>query len=50
MAMQAQTTISEGPACRLAGISRTVLSYQQSETAATVALRARLVELAAERR
>lgn len=50
MAMQAQTTISERRACRLVGISRTVLNYQPSETADTVALRARLVELAAERR
>lgn len=50
MAMQAQTKISERRACRLVGISRTVLHYQPVESANTVALRTRLVELAAERR
>jgi putative transposase len=50
MAMQQHTEISERRACRLVGVSRSVLHYCPDEAADTVALRARLVELAAQRR
>jgi putative transposase len=48
--MRAKTGISERRACELIGLSRTVLHYGQRTSPHTVALRARIVALAAERR
>jgi putative transposase len=48
--MRAKHPISERSACRLVGISRTVLHYQGAAQPLNVELRGRLVELAGERR
>jgi len=48
--MRAETAISERQACRLVGIYRSTLRYQVRQTVETQALRARIVELAQERR
>jgi putative transposase len=50
MAMQEETGISQRRACRLVGISRTVLAYQPKANPANEAIRERMIELAAERR
>ena len=50
MAMQEVTGISQRRACRLVGISRTVLAYQPTANPANEAIKARMIELAAERR
>ena len=48
--MREQTAISERRACRLVGLSRTVLHYEPLPQADNVQLQQRMVELAAERR
>ena len=48
--MRKQTSVSVRRACRLAGISRTVLGYQPTADPSNAALGQRLVELASERR
>jgi len=48
--MQAETRISQRRACRLAGISRSVLSYRPRVTEDNQALTARIISLAQERR
>lgn len=48
--MREKTPISERQACRLVGISRSVLSYQSKSDPANARLSARIGELAAERR
>lgn len=48
--MRKASTISERRACRLVGLSRTVLHYQSSIDAADAVLEQRLVELAHQRR
>ena len=48
--MREQTAISERRACQLVGLSRTVLHYEAKVEPANEHLRARLVELAGERR
>jgi putative transposase len=50
MAMSARTEISERRACRLVGISRTVLHYEPKMSEDNVVLEERIRELAAERR
>jgi len=48
--MRAETAISERQACRLVGIYRSTLRYESQQAEETQALRARIVELAQERR
>lgn len=48
--MREKTPISERRACRLVGISRSVLAYQSKSDAANAGLSVRIGELAAERR
>jgi putative transposase len=48
--MRAKTGISERRACRLVGLSRTVLHYEAQRPHLDSELRARLVDLAQERR
>jgi putative transposase len=48
--MQEKTGISQRRACRLVGLSRTVLAYEPKVSLANEALRQRMVELAGERR
>lgn len=48
--MQEETAISLRRACRLVGISRTVLAYQPKANPANEAIKERMIELAAERR
>jgi putative transposase len=48
--MQEKTPISERRACRLVGLSRTVLHYEPKQQPGNVQLKSRLVELAGERR
>ena len=48
--MQEETPISQRRACRLVGLSRSVLSYHSEKQGDDLALKARLVELANERR
>ena len=48
--MQEKTQISERRACRLVGLSRTVLAYQPASNPMNEALTKRMVELATERR
>jgi putative transposase len=48
--MRAKTGISERRACRLMGISRTVLHYRPGQDADGERLRCRITDLAAERR
>jgi putative transposase len=48
--MQEETSISQRRACRLVGVSRTVLNYEAKTDPANQALTGRMVELAAERR
>lgn len=48
--MREQTAISERRACRLVGLSRTVLHYEPLSQADNVQLQQRMIELAAERR
>jgi putative transposase len=50
MAVQEESAISLRRACRLVGISRTVLGYQPKANPANEAIKERMVELAAERR
>jgi putative transposase len=48
--MRAKTTISERRACRLADLSRSVLQYKPIPSEQTRALRARIIDMAHERR
>ena len=48
--MQEETAISQRRACRLVGLSRTVLNYEAKTDPANQLLAGRMVELAAERR
>ena len=48
--MQEETAISQRRACRLVGLSRTVLNYAAKADPANQVLAGRMVELAAERR
>lgn len=48
--MQEKTGISQRRACRLVGISRTVLDYEPRANPMNEAMQARMIELAAERR
>lgn len=48
--MQEKTGISQRRACRLVGISRTVLAYEPTANPANETIKARMIELAAERR
>lgn len=48
--MKNETLISERRACQLVGLSRTVLRYEPTTRLENESLRARLVELAGERR
>jgi putative transposase len=48
--MQEKTGISQRRACRLVGISRTVLAYAPTANPANETIKARMIELAAERR
>lgn len=48
--MQEKTSISQRRACRLVGVSRTVLNYEARADSVNQALAGRMVELAAERR
>ena len=50
MAMREATVISERRACQLVGLSRTVLHYESKVPPENEPLKARLVELAGERR
>lgn len=50
MAMREQTVVSERRACRLAGLSRTVLRYQPKAQPENTRLQGRIIELARERR
>ena len=50
MVMREATAISERRACQLAGLSRTVLHYESKGQPENEQLKARLVELAGERR
>jgi len=50
LAMQEKTPISERRACQLVGLSRTVLHYEPKQQPENEQLKARLVELAGERR
>jgi putative transposase len=50
MAMQEETGISQRRACRLVGLSRTVLAYEPTVNPANEAIKTRMIELAAERR
>ena len=50
LAMRTPTSVSERRACRLVGISRTVIRYSPTESARSMVLQSRLIELAAERR
>ena len=48
--MRAKTTISERRACRLVGLSRSVLQYEPIRSDETQALQARIIDIAHERR
>lgn len=48
--MQEKTSISQRRACRLVGLSRSVLNYEPEADVANQALAGRIIELAAERR
>ena len=48
--MQDQTAISQRRACRLVGLSRSVLSYRSEKQRSDARLKSRLRELAAERK
>ncbi len=48
--MQEETIISQRRACRLVGLSRTVLNYEAKTDPANQLLAGRMAELAAERR
>jgi putative transposase len=48
--MQDETRISERRACRLVGLSRTVLAYEPKANSTNEALTGRMIEMAAERR
>lgn len=48
--MQEETTISQRRACRLEGLSRTVLNYEAKADSANQVLAGCMVELAAQRR
>lgn len=50
MAMREATVVSERRACQLVGLSRTVLHYESKVQPENEQLKARLVELAGERR